>query len=133
MRCTSIIPACIAVASMFEFNQCQAQTNSNAAITSPPNQQRRVEVDDPMERLGKELKLSDAQKNKVQTVFQKTREKIQNAVQEAMTNADTELHRILTPEQYQKLQSLEHPRSREEDHSAGGEGGLSGNGREQGK
>lgn len=84
-----------------------------------------MEVEDPMERLGQELKLSDTQKNKVQNVFQETRKKIQSAVQEAMTNADTELQQILTPQQYQKLQSLEHPHSRSQDHSATGESGSS--------
>ncbi|MGH7971830.1 MAG: hypothetical protein ACREIC_24215 [Limisphaerales bacterium] len=133
MRWKSLISAWIAAAGMAAFSHCQAQTNSNAIGTSPPHQQGRVEADDPMDRLGQELKLSDAQKNKVQNVFHETRQKIQSAVQEAMTNADNELQRILTPEQYQKLQSLEHPRERAKDHSAPSEGGSTGKAPKPGK
>jgi Spy/CpxP family protein refolding chaperone len=85
---------------------CEAQTNINA---SPPQPERQSQMDnDPINRLGQELSLSKDQKNKLHTVFTETREKIQTAVQQAMTNADTEMKRILTPEQYQKLQALEH-------------------------
>jgi len=80
-----------------------------------------AQTEDPINRLGQELKLSDDQKSKVRGVFQDTRERIQTAVQQAMTNADTELHRILTPEQYQKLQAMEHrPRTTPDGESTDG-------------
>lgn len=118
MSWKSIISVCIAVAGIAAFNHGEAQTNSRAMPPSPTGREGRIQADDPIERLGQELKLTTAQKNKVQSVFQETRAKIQNAVQEAMTNADNQLQRILTPEQYQKMQSLEHPRTRAQDHSA---------------
>ncbi len=56
--------------------------------------------------LAQQLNLTDQQKANVQTVFEQMRESITSAVQEARTNADEQLQRILSPEQYQKLQSL---------------------------
>lgn len=58
--------------------------------------------------LGRELNLNTNQQSRVQAVIAETREKIRMAVQQAMTNADAQLQRILTPEQYKKLQEIEH-------------------------
>ncbi len=52
-------------------------------------------------RLSDELDLTADQKPKVQAIFEELRIKIEDA----RTNADTELQGVLTPEQYQKLQN----------------------------
>jgi Spy/CpxP family protein refolding chaperone len=115
MRAKSIISIIVAAAAITATTQGQAATPDQPPAQSvpptPPNSrpgvQQPARPGDPVDRLGQELNLSADQKAKMQNVFRDTRERIQTAIQQAMTNADAEMHRILTPEQYQKLQSLE--------------------------
>ncbi len=62
--------------------------------------------DQRMNYLAQQLNLTDQQKANVQAVFEQMRDSITTAVQEARTNADGQLQRVLSPEQYQKLQTL---------------------------
>lgn len=59
-----------------------------------------------MERLNKELSLTDDQKSKLETLFKQEREKLKTVREEARSQMQT----ILTSEQYSKLQDLKQER-----------------------
>ncbi len=95
-------------AALVGFGSARAQTNTPAVSSkSPSGSASETDPESPINLLGRELNLNRDQKAKVQAVFEETRSKIQAAVQQAMTNADSQLHHILTPDQYRKLQRIE--------------------------
>jgi len=106
------------------FSHAHAQTNSPPPLppVGRPGSQGSTRSQDPVSLLGKELNLDTNQQSKVQAVVAETREKIRAAVQQAMTNADAQLQRILTPEQYQKLQEIEHGQQRSKADNQGSAG-----------
>jgi Spy/CpxP family protein refolding chaperone len=77
------------------------QTNN-----APADGQRWHRGEDHLQRLTQELNLTPEQQTNVQAVLEQMRQQIQSAVVEAKTNADTQLQTILTPQQYQKFQSM---------------------------
>ncbi len=82
MSIKSIICVGVAATTLTGFATLPAWTNSPAP---PPNEPQGRVVEDPINRL---------------------------SLQQAITNANTELHRILTPNQYQKLQEIEQQHQR---------------------
>jgi Spy/CpxP family protein refolding chaperone len=92
----------MAVAGLLSLSQVQAQT---APPAPPPDHHegwRAMTPEERFNRFSEELNLTEEQKPKVKGVFDEMRQK----VQAARTNADSELQGILTPEQYQKMQSM---------------------------
>jgi Spy/CpxP family protein refolding chaperone len=114
----------IAVSGLLSAALVQSQTNAPA----PPMGQyggRGMTHEERMNKLSEELNLTEEQRTNVQAVFDDMRQKIQAAVEEAKSNADTQLQGILTTDQYQKLQSMwmEHQHHYEHHMSPGGAGG----------
>ncbi len=56
--------------------------------------------------LANALGLTEEQRTQVQTIFDDMRQKIETAVEEARTQANTDLQKILSADQYQKLQGM---------------------------
>ena len=113
MRTRLIISMGMLAAVMVGLGASPALTNApQASVNARPSVTSDNDPESPITRLGRELNLNTDQKAKVQAVFDETRAKIQAAVQQAMTNADSQLHRILTPDQYQKLRQLEQEQQR---------------------
>jgi Spy/CpxP family protein refolding chaperone len=83
------------------------------AVSPPSAQSEPPAATTPQERfnhLSEDLDLSDAQKPKVRAIFEQTRQQLQAAMQQVQSNAQAQLQDVLTPEQYQKFQSLWQPR-----------------------
>lgn len=119
----------VAAAGLISAGQAQAQ-NANPAPPPPMGPHGghgMMSPDERMNRLSQELNLTDQQKTNVEAVFDNMREKIQTAVEQAKTNADTQLQGILTPEQYQKLQSMWEQRQQQFHHHPGGGGAANPN------
>ncbi len=111
MRFARFMPGLLAVSTLLGIAATPAPTNNPASPQRRPGPQRSAPATG-SDRLSEELNLTEDQKTKVQAVFDEMRQKVQTAILEARTNADTELHQILSPEQYQKLQDmLQHPPS----------------------
>ncbi len=106
MKVTNLTAALIAVTALLSLSQLQAQTNNTPPPGHPHGWHHGMAPEHRLERLSEELNLTNEQKPKVQAVFEQMRQQIQEAFQAAKTNVDTQLQGILTPEQYQKFQSI---------------------------
>jgi Spy/CpxP family protein refolding chaperone len=99
MKVRTFIPAILAAAVLLSSGLILAQTN-----TMPPGQHawHGMSSAERMDRLAQELNLTDEQKTNVQSAFDQMRQ----TMQEARTNLDNQLQGIMTPEQYQKFESM---------------------------
>jgi len=95
-----IVPVIIAATGLLLAGQVQSQPTPP---TPPPP---RGDSGQHFNKLSQELNLSDQQKPQVQAIFQEMTQKIQAAVEQARTNADSQLQGVLTSDQYQKLQNM---------------------------
>lgn len=93
----------VAAGAIASLSYIYAQTDTNAPPVPPPpsGQQQQQQGGERFNRLSEELNLTEDQKPKVQAIF----EQLRTSIEEAKTNAETQLQAVLTPEQYQKLQS----------------------------
>ncbi len=107
----------VALAAFMSFSQIRAQTSAQApaAGTWQGPEGGGISREERPRDLGQELKLSDQQRTNVLAVFEQMRQKMEAVAQELGSNADQQLQRILTPEQYQKLQALSSLRERQSD------------------
>ncbi len=118
----SKLTAIIIAATALWLNPVYAQNNQ----TPPAHHQGGHQDMSPQDRfnqLSQELNLSPDQKPRVQAVFEDMFQNIRTAVEEARTNADTQLQQILTPEQYQQLQTLWDKHQKHFEHHMGNGGG----------
>ncbi len=104
----------LALATIGSVNLARAQempTNAPPTDTNnvpPPDHQQRWQMHEQhmLQRLTQELNLTPTQQTQVQTVFDQMRTNIMTAIQDARTNADSQLKLILTPQQYQQFQTF---------------------------
>jgi Spy/CpxP family protein refolding chaperone len=111
----NLIPAIFVAAALFVVSQARSQ---NDAPAQPPPQ---GQADQRFNKFSEDLILTDQQKPQVQAIFQEMQQKIQAAVVEAKTNADSQLQSVLTPQQYQKLQNMFEPQQQRFEHRRGHE------------
>lgn len=117
MKLKQFVPAILTTAALLSPGLANAQTNSY-----PPPDERQWHGMTPAERLdrlGQELGLSDEQKTNVQAAFDDMRQHIE----EARTNLDSQLQGILTPEQYQKFQTMREEKMHHWKNHSGGSSG----------
>ncbi len=97
----------VALAALVTSSKVQAQ---NAKQTPSTTDQQLPAGENTNEKqphsLGEELKLTEQQRTNVLAVFEQMHQKMEAFAQELSRNADIQLKRILTPEQYQKLLTL---------------------------
>ncbi len=98
----------VTVAAVISSSQAIAQ---NAKQQTPASERQQASPggntrEEQPRSLGEELNLTAQQRTNVLAVFEETQKKIEAAVQDLSSNADRQLQRILTPQQYQKLQAL---------------------------
>ncbi len=110
MKLKPLVAILVAAAGLFSMSAAQIRDVQTDPATPPKVQPRSVPQSQGAETRTNgpslELNLTDQQKTQVQAVFEKMRQRIETAVLAARTNAETELKRILSPQQYQQLQNL---------------------------
>jgi len=118
----------VAAAGLVSASAAQNPNANPAPPTRPGGPHGMMTPQEQMNRLSQELNLSEQQKTNVEAVFDDMRQKLQTAVEAAKTNADARLQRILTPEQYQKLQGMWEQHQRSFEQRSGGGGASQNNG-----
>ncbi len=126
MKGSNLTAILIALAALMSFSQAPAL---NARQTPPTRDPQLPDGATPHEKqprsLSEELNLTEQQRTNVLAVFEQMREKMELFALDLQSNADKQLQRILTPEQYQKLQSLSGQHERQEHDSASSTNGVS--------
>ncbi|HYG35894.1 MAG TPA: hypothetical protein VEC99_13975 [Clostridia bacterium] len=107
MRKFTLTAVVISLGTCVWFSPAYGQDEEQGATPGHHHERHhRMTSEEGLSRLSEALNLTEEQKPQVQAVFDETREKIEAAVQEARTNAETKLQGILTAEQYEKLQDM---------------------------
>ncbi len=107
MKFKALTTGLITLAAVAAWGLLQAQPQPPEPGPPPDHPQHwQMSPEQKLNQLSQQLNLTPDQQSKLQAVFQEMHTNIVNAIEEARTNANTQLQQILTPQQYQQFQAL---------------------------